>query len=184
MGIIRKDFKYKIIKNFLSKEETALTNSYLKLRHLNNENHFEILQNKQLDTCFYGDPLIESLLVIKLKKVEEVSGLKLLPTYGYSRFYTKFSSLKKHTDRESCEISVTVFTGSDGTPWPFVVDNKSFLQEPGDAIIYLGCEVEHERKEFLGDWHSQFFIHYVDAEGPNKEFIFDKRGRLGVPREH
>jgi len=184
MGIIRKDFKYKIIKNFLSKDETTLTNSYLQLKHLNNENNFEINQNKQLDTCLMGDPLIESILIIKLKKVEEVCGLKLLPTYGYSRFYTKYASLKKHTDRKSCEISLTVFTGSDGTPWPFEIDNKSFLQEPGDALIYLGCEIEHERKEFLGDWHSQFFIHYVDAEGPNKELIFDKRGRLGVWSEY
>ena len=182
MGIIRKDFKYKIIKNFLTKDEIILTDGYLRLKHLNNETDFEISQNHQLDTCLWGDPLIETILIHKLKTVEKECGLKLLPTYGYARFYTKYSYLKKHKDRPACEISLTVFTGSDGTPWPFEVDNKSFLQEPGDALLYLGCEVEHERKEFLGDWHSQFFFHYVDANGPNKDEIFDKRGRLGVKK--
>jgi hypothetical protein len=47
--------------------------------------------------------------------------------------------------------------------------------EPGDAAIYLGCEVEHWREEFKGDWHAQTFLHYVDKNGLNKEWFKDKR---------
>jgi hypothetical protein len=37
--------------------------------------------------------------------------------------------------------------------------------EPGDAAIYSGCEIEHWREEFKGDWHAQTFLHYVDKNG-------------------
>ena len=42
-------------------------------------------------------------------------------------------------------------------------------------MLYNGCEIPHGRKEFQGDWHSQVFLHYVNAEGPNKEWVKDKR---------
>jgi len=51
--------------------------------------------------------------------------------------------------------------------------------KPGQAVVYLGCELEHWRKEFEGDWHAQTFLHYVDANGDNKEWFLDKRKLLG-----
>ena len=40
--------------------------------------------------------------------MEKETNKKLLPTYAFWRTYTKFAVLEKHTDRPSCEISVTV----------------------------------------------------------------------------
>ena len=118
---------------------------------------------------------MESLLLTKSDLMEKETNLKLYPTYSYWRMYTKFAELKKHTDRPSCEISVTVMIGSDGTPWPIFIGGKEIELNDGDAVIYLGCEISHWREEFKGDWQAQVFLHYVDAEGVNKEFNRDKR---------
>jgi hypothetical protein len=32
-------------------------------------------------------------------------------------------------------------------------------------LFILGCEIEHWREEFKGDWHAQTFLHYVDKNG-------------------
>mgnify|MGYP003120860093 FL=1 len=71
--------------------------------------------------------------------------------------------------------------GSSGEKWPIFMDGTSVELEAGDAVIYSGCEVEHWREEFLGDYHSQFFLHYVDKNGPHKELNLDNRFYLGAP---
>jgi hypothetical protein len=38
-----------------------------------------------------------------------------------------------------------------------------------------GAEIEHSRKEFTGDEYVQVFLHYVDADGPNKDFVYDSK---------
>jgi hypothetical protein len=53
------------------------------------------------------------------------------------------------------------------------------LMEPGEAVIYLGCEVEHWREEFKGNWQSQVFLHYVDANGPYANSKFDGKKYIG-----
>lgn len=176
MGIIGKDFKFKKIKNFFTKDETELANYYFEIFHKTNISSFDmgtICTNS--DTYSYGDKLTESFLLKKKHLMEKETGKTLLPTYSYWRMYTKYSALKKHKDRESCEISVTVNVGNDGTKWPiFIEDNKIDLDE-GDALIYLGRENSHWREEFLGDWCAQCFLHYVDADGELKDFSMDKR---------
>ena len=177
-----KDFKYKLINNFLTKEEIKLLNTYCRIKHRINFNSFDFKQNDNGDTYFYGDPTIESLMINKLNLMEKETGLKLNPTYAFWRMYTMFADLKKHKDRESCEISVTVMIGSDGTPWPIYMDGAKINMQPGDAVIYLGCELDHWREEFQGDWHSQVFLHYVDANGPYKNFSMDNRALFGITK--
>ncbi len=177
-----KNFKYKKIEKFLNISEINLLKDYCRIRHRVNYTSFDTGQSKTLDTVFYGDPLMESLLLNKKNKMQELTGLKLLPTYAYWRMYTKFADLKKHSDRPSCEISATVNIGSDGTPWSFFVDKTSIDLNPGDAVLYLGCEVEHWRDEFQGDWLAQTFLHYVDADGLYKEYVKDGRLKWGEPR--
>tara|TARA_Y100000356_G_scaffold118678_1_gene109823 strand:+ start:1042 stop:1389 length:348 start_codon:yes stop_codon:yes gene_type:complete len=111
--------------------------------------------------------------------MEKETGLELLPTYAFWRMYTKNAVLEKHTDRPSCEISVTVHIDSDKTPWPIYIDGNPVETKPGDAVIYLGCELEHWRDSFKGDWHAQTFLHYVDKNGPNKDYYMDKRHYWG-----
>ena len=175
-----KNIKYKVIKNFLTKEEVNLLVHYCRIKHRTNFNSFDCCQNDNGDTYFYGDPLMESLMLNKKKLMQEETGLELLPTYAFWRMYTLHADLKKHKDRPSCEVSVTVMIGSDGTKWPIYMDGTELNLEPGDAAIYLGCEVEHWREEFTGDWQAQTFLHYVDKNGPNREWVKDKRLLYGM----
>jgi predicted 2-oxoglutarate/Fe(II)-dependent dioxygenase YbiX len=147
----------------------------------------------------------DKLLVDLLPHFEEASGLKLLPTYAYARWYEPGETLKIHQDRPSCEISATLTLGFDGNPWPiyigkpsedptdcyridktdnivYVSDDSKLSMEVGDAMLYRGCEMHHWRDEYKeGKWQAQVFLHYVDANGPNKEWIYDKRGKLNLP---
>ena len=99
---------YKLVKNFLKKEEVDLLTHYTRLRHRTNFDSFDLQQNDQGDTRFYGDAVTDSLLITKQKLMEAETGLELLPTYTYWRMYTYCADLKKHKDRPACEISVTV----------------------------------------------------------------------------
>jgi hypothetical protein len=179
MGTI-KDFKYKLVKNFLTQGEVKLLTEYCKIKHRSNFDSFDFNQNNNGDTHFYADPLMESLMLSKLEIMQKETGLELLPTYAFWRMYSMFADLKKHKDRPSCEISVTVTIGSDGTKWPIFMDGVEINMEPGDAAIYLGCEIEHWREEFKGNWQAQTFLHYVDKNGPNKEWDKDKRLMYGM----
>lgn len=174
--------KYKKVKNFLSEEEKKLLTDYCRIKHRINFDSFDFLQSDNGDTFFYGDPLMESLMVNKIGLMQKETGLELLPTYAFWRMYTLNADLKKHTDRPACEISVTVNIGSDGTKWPIYMGGVEINLEPGDAVIYLGCEVEHWREEFTGDWQAQTFLHYVDKNGKNVEWFKDKRPLYGMVR--
>tara|TARA_R100000908_G_C3734716_1_gene132990 strand:- start:637 stop:1194 length:558 start_codon:yes stop_codon:yes gene_type:complete len=176
MGCIGKNFQYKKIKNFLTKDEINLLSKYCVNRHKQNRTSFDKnINSKTNDTSFYADPLMESLLVNKKNKVEKESGLSLLPTYSYWRFYTKYADLVVHKDRPSCEISITVNIASDGTDWPIYINDKPVSLKPGEAVLYLGQKVSHYRKEFEGDFQAQCFLHYVNSVGKNKEWALDKR---------
>src|SRR6056300_57467 len=116
-----KDFKYKKIPNFLDESEKNLLKEYAIIKHRLNQSMFEFNYPPH-DTAIYADPLMESLLINKKSKMEEILKISLLPTYAYFRFYTKFSELKPHKDRDACAFSVTVNLGNDGTQWPIFMD--------------------------------------------------------------
>jgi hypothetical protein len=148
----------------------------------------------------YQRPELEMLLEAFLPKIEEETGKKLFPTYAYARLYQKGEELLCHTDRESCEYSATVTLGFDNAVWPLFVGDQGTVgdlkilgedeqnyyaknvdivrMEVGDAVIYKGCEQPHWRDEFLGEWQTQVFLHYVDQEGPHAEWKYDKRPNL------
>jgi hypothetical protein len=180
MGTLKKDFKYKVINNFLTEDELKICNKYLIMKHRSNSSQFDQTQlsSSTSDSYWYGDPLIESILLAKRERMQKETNLELIPTYGYARVYTYLAALKKHKDRPSCEVSVTVMVGSSGENWPIYVDDNKINLNPGDAVIYLGCELEHWREEFSGDWHSQFFLHYIDKNGPYKDLNLVADGRL------
>jgi predicted 2-oxoglutarate/Fe(II)-dependent dioxygenase YbiX len=135
----------------------------------------------------HGAMAFDKLLVDLLPHFEKASGKRLLPTYSYARLYKPGEKLEIHTDRESCEISATVTLGFEGKAWPIYMGdeggaNASKIEMAvGDAVLYRGMEKHHWRKKFKGEWQAQVFLHYVDADGPHKEWKFDKRPGLNLP---
>ena len=181
MGKIKKDFRFKVVDNFLSEEEIILLKNYSIIKHRINDDMFEndTVINPVAEFYLYGDPTFDSLLLSKLKLMEKETQTNLLPCNSYWRMYTYGSVLPMHTDRPSCEISVTVCIGGD-KDWPFIVEGVPYVLKPGSAIIYLGTELQHSRKPYDGDWHSQVFLHYVDAYGKYKDEYKDRRQFFGT----
>ena len=155
----------------------------------------------------YADPVMETLLMKVLPRMQEETGLQLIPTYSYARAYKKGDELKRHKDRFSCEISTTMNLGGDDWPIYLNPDPKAGycygppigihkVQEykptkdkgikvdlkPGDMLVYSGCELEHWRKKFKGKECVQVFLHYNNRKTPGaKDNMFDKRPHLGLP---
>ena len=136
-----------------------------------------------LSDAVYGDPVFDKLLADFAQPIGNNIGKKLLPTYTYARIYRPGEVLKRHTDRPACEISATVTLSFDAkNSWPIFVDEQKEIclsMQPGDMVVYRGCELVHWRPKFKGNWHVQVFLHYVDADGPFKDHALDKRKSLG-----
>ena len=150
----------------------------------------------------YGDFVMETLLMKVLPVMKQKTGMDLIPTYSYARVYQTGSELKRHKDRPSCEISTTLNLGGD--PWPIFIDptgsnnvideyknihkpgappGVEITLEPGDMLMYSGCELEHWRKPFQGKLCGQVFLHYNHANGRfAKSNLYDKRPMLGLPK--
>ena len=117
------DLKNKNIyfKNFLSEEVRSLLEDHCKIAHKNNKDSFVHLLLLQVIVAFmqsdYG-----SFVNTKGPEIEKKIGVELFPTYSYWRMYTKYSYLTKHSDRPSCEYSVSVFIGDNTVEWPFIAD--------------------------------------------------------------
>jgi hypothetical protein len=162
---------YKLIKNFFSKEELSILNKYCYNKL--DENKDYKLDGQSFSPAWYNDPLMNALLQTKLPKVEKESNLKLFPTYAYWRYYVFGGMLRKHSDRPSCEISVTACI-KKYSDWPIVVEKTSFELEEGDAVLYAGCDQKHWRPGvYKGEGMAQVFFHYVNQNGPNKDHAYD-----------
>jgi hypothetical protein len=134
-----------------------------------------------------GDLFTDSLLMEMLPLAEDTTQLKLFPTYSYFRVYKRGDILVRHTDRPSCEISVTLCLGYEaGRPWPILIDGpdgvSSIELTPGDALFYRGIECTHWREPLDGERLAQAFLHYVDQNGPYAEWKYDKRQRIPFNR--
>lgn len=145
----------------------------------------------------YGDAMMETILAASAKTLSQYVGFELTPNYSYWRLYQQGEVLLRHRDRESCEVSATLCLGYNtsnldpnehpGYNWPMFVETKDAPDgvpihlEPGDLIVYRGCEVEHWREKFIGMNHAQAFIHYNDPTGPFG-IRLDGRPILAVPK--
>jgi hypothetical protein len=160
---------YIVLRQFLSKQYT----NYLAQSIWMEKNRGNLRSNDgQVEKALFGHslPSIKSLLFGVQEKVSTYAKKTLLPTYCYSRIYYKDSVLEPHIDRPSCEYSLTIHL--DGShPWDILMkdletkETVGVLLNPGDAVLYKGCEIEHARDCYLGDWYLQCFLHYVDANG-------------------
>lgn len=130
--------------------------------------------------------------------LQDILGMELYNTYYYDRFYFAGQELKKHKDRDSCEISVSVqISKTSKESWPFCLTtlkgkDVSIPMNNGDGLIYMGCDVEHWRdplkkshstfrriknkllNKYDPDYHHQIFFHYVKANGFRSHYAFDR----------
>lgn len=127
----------------------------------------------------HGAPAFEALLHELTPTASELLGMELLPNYSYARLYRRGDALPAHIDREACEISATVSLGSRkphaDSHWPiFLRDGDHGIEvrlAPGDALFYLGRELEHWRDPLPSAEHAQVFLHWVQ----------ESKGAAGAP---
>jgi hypothetical protein len=129
------------------------------------------------------------LLVSKIPQVSEILGEPVLPTYVYSRIYEQGNVLVRHVDRPACEISLTLNLRKNAD-WPIYIERPDGTAvavelEPGDAVMYMGCEAPHWREAFNGSQYLQVFMHYVRANGDKAWSFFDiQKQQLPTPTDN
>jgi len=142
------------------------------------------------------------------KKLEKIIGRDLYETYYYDRYYFLGQELTRHADRDACEISVTVHISTNlKEQWPIKIKTpdiyadkekrellslgqiKEVILEPGDGMIYKGCERPHWRDRMPGTletslaqfnqesvdelYYHQIFFHYVLQDGERAYCAWD-----------
>ena len=189
-GVISKELADFVYKYFLNKRQVArflFDNKYISPF----TEYFGVWNDQQVPNTYshYSDIAMETLLQQVKPVMEKHTGLKLSETYSYARIYKEGDVLARHKDRYSCEISTTLNLGGD--EWPIYLDptgkeGQAGIKvdlEPGDMLIYSGCELEHWRKPFEGNLCGQVFLHYNHANGRfAKTNLYDKRPLLGIPK--
>ena len=132
-------------------------------------------------------------------RISDIAGKELLPTYAFFRVYPKGDRCLVHTDRPSCEHSFSMALGyGDDIVWPLEIGKKfhaekeaadrgkaddfeddeyeGVMLEPGDAIVYHGVNYRHGRTiPNPNRWSAHIFLHWVDADGPFKDWAFDRK---------
>ncbi len=106
--------------------------------------------------------------------VSAIVGEPVKPSYVYLASYLSGAELKKHTDREQCEFSVTLcldFAPEPelATPWPIRLETPegtvTVYQSLGDGLVYRGTKVPHYRHALAeGRTSTSIFFHYVAAD--------------------
>lgn len=142
------------------------------------------IDDEQVPNCLSildHEILFETLLEKVWPDIELATGKELLPTYAYSRLYTNGNVLQRHSDREECEISVTLQLGrSHHYAWPIWMNGSRHDLGEGDAVIYRGYDLEHWRDKCDGPdgyYSGQVFLHFVDANGPWANRVGDSVNR-------
>jgi hypothetical protein len=127
--------------------------------------------------------------------VSQVVGRELLPTYDYLRIYRAGDVCHVHSDRYSCEHSLSLTLGySDGKPWDLELERQrsepssrvepgfgdsiyqGIATMPGDAVLYQGIHHRHGRTTPNPNrWSAHLFLHWVDRDGPHRDHAFDRK---------
>ncbi|MCW5723549.1 MAG: hypothetical protein KIS81_01170 [Maricaulaceae bacterium] len=164
------------------------------------------LNKPAYDVYSYDYPAAMTLLWGLTPFMEGATGKALLPTYSFFRVYPKGGVCKVHSDRPSCEHSMSLTLGSsDGLIWPFAIGRRRLTDDdlgdrargiepdfgkdeystvnmkPGDAVLYQGVHYRHGRLDPNPNrWSAHIFLHWIDRNGPYKDHAFDKRALPGA----
>ncbi len=174
---------YIVLQDFISKERASdLSFEFLKYCK---ENNLEGDAQAPDSFSLYNHISFLELLCEKTPEVSSAIGEIVLPTYSYARVYKNGSELLRHTDRDACEISLTLHLHGDST-WPIWIETPSGEQRsvdlnPGDAMLYLGRTAPHWREKYDGEYYTQVFLHYVRSRGDCSYAYFDKLNEQSKP---
>jgi hypothetical protein len=119
----------------------------------------------------YNEPVARFFHRQITSTLSAVAGESLKPSYVYFASYLSGAELKKHTDRQQCEYSVTLCLDFCPepvleTPWPIRLDTPNstvtVYQALGDGLAYRGTRLPHYR-DVLGEGRTStsIFFHYV-----------------------
>ena len=176
-----------------------------------NFNHIEVESQVEGSLARYWHPQYRTIHSGVRKKLEKTLGRKLYNTYYYDRYYFPGQALSKHADRDACEISVTVHVSTnlpeDLKDWEIKIktpdtytdkkktqvlvpgEERTCVLNPGDGMIYKGCERPHwrdemptpkvskifgKKKEATDYYYHQIFFHYVLQDGVRAHCAWDR----------
>ena len=154
----------------------------------NGNRHFSV-DNKQVkgSSILSCDPNIDRIAIDLKTYMEECFQKPMLPTYTCMRLYRKGDALRIHTDRESCEysLSVVIARSKENSELPYTL----FFKKPdaseigvscsvGEGVFYKGMELPHFRYPCPLDWYLTAFFHYVERGGEIYKSYYDKHPDL------
>jgi hypothetical protein len=124
----------------------------------------------------YNEPVARFFHQQITRTLSLVVGEPIKPSYVYLASYLSGAELKKHTDREQCEFSVTLCLDFSPEPaletsWPIELDTPNgrvkVYQALGDGLAYRGTRLPHCRGPLgEGQTSTSIFFHYVPADFP------------------
>lgn len=177
---------------FLGLLKSDLDQSGVPLTSLRQGSH--LLKDASIELYAYHYPPMLMFLWGLTPTMVELTGKDLLPTYAYLRIYKKDDICRVHSDRHSCQHSLSLLlASSDGLAWPLEIgkerlpepsarvsedfeaaDHVSIPMQAGDAVLYKGTNHRHGRiTPNPNAWSAHLFLHWVDRGGPYAHFAFD-----------
>ena len=180
---------YCIVKNSVSPKLCEFLSQYARFRYQTSPNVINSSHPLEGIHREYGNSVMELLLLNLCGTVEKYTGMKLWPTLSFYYTYTKGNILKKHKDRDSCEVVACLCLGMDvqyskeHKSWPIYLENDSIetavLLDPGDIVIFKGNKMNHWRQKFQGEWFVSAIFAYVAKDGDYAYLKYDQRKNIG-----
>lgn len=152
-----------VIKNILSGENFARIVDYFK----NNED----LKNQQPDNKFgrrtlsnNSHPILTEYSEILLPIAKMVfNDDSMVPSYSlFAEYSEKEISLFHHKDTNACTYTIDLVLYQD-EPWGLWVENKEYILNPNEALLFMGEDQEHWRETVYNNTNkiALVFFHYV-----------------------
>ena len=162
-------------------------------------------RHRTVDISGHFYPPLTTFLWGLTPTIGELTGADLLPSYDYFRIYQKDDICRVHSDRPSCEHSVSLTLAySDNLPWPLQIGSTrvkveepcvedfgdepfaAIEMQPGDAVLYRGTDLRHGRMHPNPNrWSAHLFLFWVERGGPFEKHAFDaERLKSELERVH
>ncbi len=170
---------YKKVESLIDAQTIETVSQYFENKISRGEwqSNSESIENAASKLGYYADPLIEVMLKQCQPAIEQHTGLLLEPTYSFSRVYQGGEELKPHTDRPSCEISVTINVACTGDIWPIWMQYAN--NDPVKCMLNPSTEAGDEYRVQL---HSlSILVHsFIPAHHQRPEFSSTSCNRLSI----